>query len=149
MNHRSHRRKILYALLVLLVIVSVLTAYKAYKYFSPRPVEVTHYLAVVVSTEKLEEGTQKMVIMPKGGVYFYTLSPGSNLTRQLNISNIFNYEVALETAVVGNISQFLTIDIPQKILQPKTNEIINLTVSIPENALVGHYFGNLTIRLIP
>jgi len=161
-HHPSHHRKktILLILLILLGIAAVWTIFNAKKYYyAPHIEESHHFLYLTVVTDKnLTESeilgytndTQgKYVIIYEGGIYFYELSPGLSLTRELEVENKGWYPVDVETEAQGDITQFLTVEAP-KLLEPKSTGIINFTVSVPtENVLAGKYRGNFTVRLIP
>jgi len=147
-------------LIVVLILVGSWAVFKAYRYYkAPHIEESQHYLYLNVDTTRnltLVEGLGygdrsegKYVIIHKGGIYFYTLSPGLNLTREVEIANRAWYPVKVETTATGNITQFLSIDAPDMI-KPKKSVTVVLTVSIPtENALAGDYRGNFTVKLIP
>lgn len=171
MDHKSRhhkKKKVPRILLVLFLVLFIWAIYGAYKYFTEIPiVELTHPLFVNIVTDKnltmqevirdnaYNETETKYVIMPLGGVYFYSLSPGLNLTREVEINNMRDYPVGIQTSINGNISNFITaefstINEADPVLMPYSNETIILTLRVPtENVLAGKYNGNLTIRLTP
>lgn len=160
MKYQSRHRNKFAILVIVLVFITAFTLYEAYHYYYKPPIVVVqHFLSVDVVTDKnyasLDEvmgkgAYQSVVILPEGGINFYKPSPGWNVSREVNLSNAFDYPIWLETNLIGNISQFLTIYLPKKSLEPKEFEIMNLTVKIPnENVAAGHYSGNLTISFIP
>lgn len=156
---RRHSNKLTIAIIVL-VLVAAFTGYQVYKYwYTPRTIEAQHFLYVDVDTSKnltLEETlgytgdlTVKYIIIPTGGIYFYTLSPGQNLTRGLEVENIWNVPVDITTTLTGEMAPWMIIDGPET-LKPKEQTIINLTVVIPtENVYTQKYKGNLSIRFTP
>lgn len=156
---RRHSNKLPIAIIVL-VLVAAFTGYQVYKYwYTPRTIEAQHFLYVDVDTSKnltLEETlgytgdlTVKYIIIPTGGIYFYTLSPGQNLTRGLEVENIWNVPVDITTTLTGDMAPWMIIDGPDT-LKPKEQTIINLTVVIPtENVYTQKYKGNLSIRFTP
>ncbi|MBW2969822.1 hypothetical protein KY319_01735 [Candidatus Woesearchaeota archaeon] len=156
---RRHSNKLTIAIIVL-VLVAAFTGYQVYKYwYTPRTIEAQHFLYVDVDTSKnltLEETlgytgdlTVKYIIIPTGGIYFYTLSPGQNLTRGLEVENIWNVPVDITTTLTGDMAPWMIIDGPDT-LKPKEQTIINLTVVIPtENVYTQKYKGNLSIRFTP
>ena len=161
-HHQYQNHKLLIAVLVIILIVLAWWAYKAsYKHFNPSHVEESvHKLYLTIETDKnltlgevlgfRNDTQEKYVIIQKGGIAFYTLSPGWNFTRELDVKNNWWYPVEMELSYAGNISDFLTIDIPSKEIGPESQETLNLTVHIPESGvLAGDYGGNLTIVLSP
>ena len=161
MNKHHQNRKKIAVLIIILVIISVWAAIKLYNWYNgPRVEQTTSFLYLTVVTDKnltmpevlgyRNETETKYVIIAKGGLYFYDLSPGWNLTREINITNSNSYQVDVEATIAGNITRFITVEIPQRVLEPQTNEILRVTASIPtENVESGSYRGNLTLRLIP
>jgi len=161
-SRQSSRNKAFIIFLIgFLIIVGSWTTLKAYRYFNaPHEEKSIHLLYLEIETNKnltlgevlgyRNDTEGKYVIIQKGGIYFYTLSPGWNFTRELEITNRAWYPVDVETSADGNIAQFLTIDLPSKTLEPKSSAVVNLTILLPtENVIAGKYGGNLTIRLIP
>ncbi len=158
---RHHTNKKLTIAIIVLLLATIFSGYQVYKYwYTPRTIEAQHFLYVDVVTDKnltLEEtlgyagegNTVKYVIIQTGGIYFYSLSPGQNLTRGLEVQNIWNVPVQIKTTLGGDVGPWITIDGPET-LKPKENKVINLTVIIPtENIVAGKYKGNLSLRFIP
>lgn len=157
---RQSNKKLTIAIIVL-VLAAIFTGYQVYKYwYTPRTIEAQHFLYVDVDTSKnltleetlgytSEDNKVKYVIIPTGGIYFYTLSPGQNLTRGLEVENIWNVPVDIKTTITGDMAPWMTIDGPET-LKPKEHTIINLTVVIPtENVYTQKYKGNLSLRFTP
>jgi len=130
-------------------------AYPVYKYYSlaktyyPEPIERRHFLIVDVINENnltMDEEHQKVVIVSKGSIYFYTPMPGQNVTQAIEATNPFPFELTMTAEATGDIAKFLTYQAPKSIAA-STKGLIPLTLSIPENATLGRYIGNFTITL--
>jgi hypothetical protein len=161
-NHQN-RNRILALLFLALIAVGIWAAYQGYRYYNaPHIEESRHPLYLTVVTDRnltLDEvygntndtdTAAKYIIYQKGGLYFFTLSPGLNQSLELEINNKNWYPVDVETNAIGNITQYLKIEVPKPILEARESQVLNLTVSIPlEGALAGRYKGNLTVRLVP
>lgn len=159
-QHPLRHKKQIGVLILLLLVVSLWAGYRLYSRLSMPPiVEISHPIQVEIVTDKnltMEEALnvnqtrQKVIIIPAGTLYFYTLSPGLNLSKEVNITNIFDYPVRLETSFSGNVSQFMSATIVNQIIEANAKEIITLTLAVPrENIQSGKYAGNFTIRLMP
>jgi hypothetical protein len=147
-------------LMLLLVIVAGYTAYQAYRYwFTPRTVEVRHFMQVEVVTDKnltLDEtlgysndSTLKYIILQEGSIYFYSLSLGQNLTRELEVTNIWNVPVEVTFNPTIELAPWFSAEGPT-ILGPKESQVYNLTIKIPEKGVsAGRYQSHLNIRLTP
>ncbi len=163
MSSQNHQRKktILYLLIALLIAVTAISAFQLYKYwYTPRTIVTSHNLFVEIVTDKnltelevfgyLNDSSFKYVIMPKGSVTFFTLSPGINYSRQVDIKNIWNVPVDVKGEITGEITQFITMELQKSTLEPLGKGIINLTAIIPITGVsAGKYTGNLTITLTP
>lgn len=150
-QHHNPQSKALMVLIVLLIIAGAYTAYQVYNYyFSPRTIEVKHFMFVEVITHNItdEEDVSRYVIVPTGSIQFRAMGPGYSSTEPLEITNIWRVPVELTFNPTGAMAPWLTVDGP-KILKPEETTILNLTLTIPETAGAGKYKGDLNIRLTP
>ncbi len=163
-HHPKQSHKAMIILIMLFVIIAGYTAYQGYRYwFAPRTIIANHFLIVDVITDRnitMEEAlgyeTQPSkltyVIIQTGSIYFYKLSPGLNMTRELGVENIWNVPVTMKASATGELAPFLTIEPSETTLEPKGNITLNLTVKIPTESKAlrqGQYKGTLEVKLIP
>ncbi|VVB81786.1 Uncharacterised protein [uncultured archaeon] len=162
-HHQKHGNKALIVLIALLVITAGYTAYQGYKYwYAPRTIVASHWLYLDIVTDRnltMEEAlgysnttkAAKYIIYPTGGIYFYQLSPGLNLTTELGVENIWNAPVTMKANATGYIAQFLTIEPAETTLGPRENITLKLTMKLPigKNLTAGQQRGTLEVHLIP
>jgi len=163
-NHPKQSHKAMIILLMLFVIIAGYTAYQGYRYwFAPRTIIANHWLIADVVTDRnltMEEALgyetkptkATYVIIQTGSIYFYKLSPGLNMTRELGVQNIWNTPVTMKASATGELTPFLTIEPSETTIEPNSNITINLTVRIPTQSKTlrqGQYKGTLEVKLIP
>lgn len=165
-KHKLHSNKnnwiVLMILLVIFIGLSVWTGFMMYKYYNVRhSEESSHYMFVTVDTSKnltyaeaLGYSTDPTKItyniMQQGSIFFRTLSPGLSFYKEVDIMNRNKYPVEFSYKTSGNISEFITVEVPKNILGPQESITLNVSIAIPESGVVsGYYGGNLTVKLTP
>ena len=163
-HHQKHGNKAMIILILLFVIIAGYTAYQGYRYwYAPRTIVANHWLIADVVTDRnltMEEALgyeaqpSKLtyVIIQTGSIYFYKLSPGLNMSREVGIENIWNVPVTMKASATGELAQFLTIEPSETTIEPNANVTVNLTVKIPTQSKTlrqGQYKGTLEVKLVP
>lgn len=66
-------------------------------------------------------------------------------TKQFNVSNNKEYSINIYNEI-KDVGNFININ-PYIVVPPKTNTVINVTVVVDRNAMLGHYEGELIMKV--
>jgi hypothetical protein len=125
---------------------------ESYKNAKPK-IEMYKLFVDFVSQQELVEmsrpGQKRFVVHPPGSIYFYTLTPESNVTRGIQLTNPYCYPLTVNGKVEGIITPHTKLLNNDVYIRPFSEELMKIDIKHPVGVKIGNYYGNLTLTFTP